>query len=223
MTLDPPSFHSIDDDYVIKKLKTRLSVHIIELRARGQTAQLWVQYYSLITIVMHFIEAKRMGNWELHVDCVRAMLPIFHATGYFPYAIACQLYLQDMDSLQEKMTPEEFIKFTKNGFFTIRRTEKHWCGVWSDMTIEQTLMRNKKSVGGITHGRGVTASVLQKWIYGLPVAYHVCESMERFCGIETKSSYQHTELRDARIAKDEADGAKFFGLSSTRLLEYQIN
>ncbi|GBP41567.1 hypothetical protein EVAR_20375_1 [Eumeta japonica] len=46
----------------------------------------------------------------------------------------------------------EFTQFTE-GFFTIRRTHKFWSGVWTDMTIEQVLMRSMKTQGGLTHGR----------------------------------------------------------------------
>lgn len=81
-----------------------------------------LHYHELIAIAMHFIQAERMANWELHLDCVRAMLPIFHASGHFPYAKSW-----DMISLEQKMTHEEFQKFTKESFFTNRRSDKHWC------------------------------------------------------------------------------------------------
>ncbi|KAG7160798.1 hypothetical protein Hamer_G025792 [Homarus americanus] len=61
----------------------------------------------------------------------------------------------------------------------------------------------------ITHGRGFTESVLKKWIFGLPVAHHVCENVEELCGIQTSSSFQHIELRGSRITKDEEDLQKF--------------
>ena len=119
---------------------------------KGKTAQLWLQYFDLVTVALHFIEAECMGNWKLHLDCIRAMLPIFYATGHVQYAKSCQLYLQDMDSLPCNMPHSELKKFTADGYFTIRRSEKFWCGVWSDMTIEQTSMKNMKRLylmGGV--------------------------------------------------------------------------
>ncbi|KMQ90383.1 hypothetical protein RF55_9871 [Lasius niger] len=181
---NPPTFESIENNDVVNELKLQFSEHIGKLRERGRTALLWLHYHELIAVAMHFIQAERMGNWELHLDY--------------------------MDSLKEKMTDDEFHKFTKESFFTIRRSDKHWCGVWSDMTIEQTLMRNMNSIGGITHGRrGFADNVLKKWIFGLSAAYHVCESIEKFCRIEIKSSNQHVELRDTRVKKDEDDCKKF--------------
>jgi len=60
------------------------------------------------------------------------------------------------------MNAEEYSKFVTKGYFTIRRTDKTWSGLWTDMTIEQTLMRTMKTVGGLTHGRGMTYSVKTK-------------------------------------------------------------
>lgn len=125
------------------------------------------------------------------------------------YAKSSQLCLQDMDSLHVNMPRNEFEKFTAEGYFTCRSSGKYWCGVWSEMTTEQTLMKNMNSIGGITHGRGFTESVLNKWVFGLPVAHHVCESVEKFSEVQTCSSSQHTELRDSKIANDEEDVEKF--------------
>ena len=39
------------------------------------------------------------------------------------------------------------------GFHTVRRSNRYWAGLWTDLTIEQTLMRAVKSRGGLTRGR----------------------------------------------------------------------
>ena len=43
--------------------------------------------------------------------------------------------------------------------FTERWTEKNWAGLWTDLTIEQFLMRAIKSSGGLTRGRGISEKV----------------------------------------------------------------
>ncbi|KAK4878621.1 hypothetical protein RN001_011127 [Aquatica leii] len=43
------------------------------------------------------------------------------------------------------MSAEEFHKFCNLGYFTIRRTHKFWSGTWTDMVIEQNLMRAFKT------------------------------------------------------------------------------
>ena len=112
----------------------------------------------MVTLMKQFIEAERMGCWQLHLDTIQKMLPYFHPSGHFNYAKSCHLYLQDMLHLEEDMDPLEYHDFTQRGFFTIRWSDKIWSGIWSDMTIEQTLMRSMKSLGGLTRGRGITDS-----------------------------------------------------------------
>ena len=75
------------------------------------------------------------------------MLPYFYASGHFPYEKSAHLYLQDMLKLQSVMDADEYDKFVNYSYFTIRRTEKFWNGVWTDMTIEQALMKEIKSIG----------------------------------------------------------------------------
>lgn len=112
-----------------------------KIEKNGPTAKLWVQYFRMVTLVKQFVEAERMGNWQLHFDIIQKMLPYFHESGHFFYAKSAHLYLQNMLRLEKKMTTDEYEKFTIKGYFTIRRSDKFWSGISSDMTIEQTLMR----------------------------------------------------------------------------------
>ena len=73
-------------------------------------------------------------------------------------------------------------------------------------------MKNMKSIGGITHGRGFTESVLKKWVLGLPVAHHLCESVEQFSSVQACCSYQLIKLRESKIRKDEEDAQTFVKL-----------
>lgn len=90
---------------------------------------------------------------NLHINTVKQMIPYFHAAGHLLYAKSTQIYLQQMLSLQMKMSNNDFNRFVNKGFFTVRRTDGFFTGNWTDMTIERTLMRSSKSIGGLTHGR----------------------------------------------------------------------
>ena len=43
-----------------------------------------------------------------------------------------------------------------NGFHVIRRSDRYWAGLSSDLVIEQVLIRSLKTTGGLTHGRGMS-------------------------------------------------------------------
>ena len=119
-------------------------------QSRGRTEKLWMQYFRCITIVKLFIRAERCGDWNLHLYSVKLMLPILHAAGHLNYAKSAQVYLQQMHNLEAIMKPMEFQKFTSEGYFTIRRSDKFWSGIWTYMTIEEVLMHSIKTSGGLT-------------------------------------------------------------------------
>lgn len=73
------------------------------------------------------------------------------------------------------------------------------------MTIEQTLMRLMKSSGWLTHGRGISDSVLMKWTQNMSAVNEVCQSLEDFCDLSMIFSEQHVELRSLRISRDNSD------------------
>ncbi|CAD6231375.1 GSCOCG00012225001-RA-CDS, partial [Cotesia congregata] len=190
---------------VFQQITTKFEEALNMLESKGPTAKLWVQYYRLVTLLKHFIEAERSGNWSLHLKTIRNMLPIFHSSGHFLYAKSSHLYLQDMLNLEKIMTPEEFHSFTVLGYFTIRRTDKFWSGIMSDQTIEQTLMKMFKSSGELTHGRGITESTLASWTLGMIRLQDVCEQVTEYCNLSMDTSEQHIDYRDSRIKRDNED------------------
>lgn len=106
------------------------------------------------------------------------------------------------------ISPIDFENFVTRGYFTIRRTNSFWTGVWSDLTIEQTLMRSMKSCGGLTRGRGLTDSTLAKWLSAAGTCNTICSSLEEFCGVMFSSGEQHVDLRLSRQCKDKKDREK---------------
>ncbi|KAJ8870732.1 hypothetical protein PR048_027031 [Dryococelus australis] len=103
-------------------------------------------------VLGRFIRAERSGDWELHLQCVRSMLPYLHAAGHIHYAKSAHLYVQQMKELPSRMPPHEYNKFTSEGFFTVQRKNEIWGGVWTDLSIEQDLKRALKTKGGLTRG-----------------------------------------------------------------------
>ncbi|KYN50525.1 hypothetical protein ALC57_00165 [Trachymyrmex cornetzi] len=167
-------------DLLSKKFKDTLQY----LQTFGPTACLWIQYFTLINIMKRFIEAERCGNWELHLSCVRDMIPYFYASGHYLYGKSSQL-------------------------------NKYWSGIWSDMTIEQVLMKSMKSAGGLTHGRGISDSVLCKWILSSIILTEISNEMENFCNVCYSTSEQHVDAGVSRIKRDASDLDKLVSFFST--------
>lgn len=179
-----------------------------KIKTNGPTAELWVQYIHMVEILKQFVEAERSGNWTLHLQSAQQMLPYLHAAGYTSYAKYLHLYLQQMFELEKIMDPSELQQFTKEAYFTIRKTDKFRSGIWSDMTIEQSLMRPLKGPGGVTRGRGITDSVLIRWIISSVALVDVVDNIENFTNVHYEPSEQHVDFSKARVTRDAADMMK---------------
>jgi len=185
----------------------------------GRTLRLWIQYYESVKIVLQFIRAERTGMWNLHVHCVKLMNKYLHATSHLQMAKSGHLYLQIMEEMSNTIPKEDMKAFKDNGYFTIRRTNKLWSGVWSDMTIEQVLRRSMKTSGGLTRGRGITESTISSWIHCMPLSIPLCEALEVFTQPRIDFSEQHEDeiykehkgLRRATKNHDAVDLDKFIG------------
>ena len=91
------------------------------------------------------------------------------------------IYIQQIEELADKMTPDYYTSLTEKGFFTIQRTDKFWCGFWSDMTIEQVFMRSIKTSGGLAWGCGIRESTLDQWVLALPLCVPMSISLKKNC------------------------------------------
>ena len=150
------------------------------LETQSRTAKLWIQYLNYIQIVKLFIHAERTGNWNLHLLATESMINLFAATGHLHYAKSARLYLQLKLAL-----PEQYLwlynKFAMEGYHTIRRSRRYWAGLWSDLVIEQVMMKSLKSRGGLTRGKGMTDSVRHQWVHTM----HRCASVHNAMTILT--------------------------------------
>ncbi|GBO34389.1 hypothetical protein AVEN_207736-1 [Araneus ventricosus] len=141
------SYNDIENyDEKTEALLYQCNKKLNQYEGRGSTGKLWIQYFHMISIAKEFIRAKRMGDWQAHLNCVKEMIPYFHASGHFPYAQSAHLYLQDMLQKENLIDPSVFRRFIQ-GFLTVRRSAKFSCGTSTDMIIEQSLMKSMQTDG----------------------------------------------------------------------------
>ncbi|XP_031788953.1 uncharacterized protein LOC116417917 isoform X1 [Nasonia vitripennis] len=204
---NPPLIKDCKSNNFMKHLSEEFIQKLNNIESKGPTPKLWIQYFKCVTIALQFIEAERLGDWNLHLQSIKDMLPLFYSSGHFAYAKSAQIYLQDMANLDVIMDPLEFERYTKDGYFTIRRSDKAWSGVWSDMIIEQTL--NRFFGTDLKHGRGVTPSVVARYLFAMPSAFNVMECLENYCAMKSNNSEQHVDLSKSRMKRDNNDIYEF--------------
>ena len=104
--------------------------------------------------------------------------------------------------------PDLHVKFVEEGYHTVRRSDRFSGGLWTDLVIEQVMMRSLKSRGGLTRGRGMTESVLLSWIHSMHGCASVHNSMTELTNLQHRTSEQHVELGNSRINRDNDDSDK---------------
>ena len=132
------------------------------------------------------------------------MINLFAATGHVNYAKSARLYLQLMQDLPTEH-PWLYQCFVEHGFHIVRRSSIQWAGLWTDLTIEQVMMRSIKSRGGLTRGRGITESVRLQWIYSMHKYAGIHDAMTQLTNLTLNASEQHVELGPSRSQRDFKD------------------
>ena len=155
--------------------------------SRFRTAKFWLQYLHYVDVLKMFIFAERSGSWTMHLTAISKMIYLFAATGHLNYSKCARLYLQQMLAWVYK-------NFSEHGYHTGRRSDRFWAGLWTDLVIEQVLMRELKSCGGLTWGQGVSESVRLLWVKTMHHCASVHNAMSNLTKVLHKTSEQHTEL-----------------------------
>ena len=85
----------------------------------------------------------------------------------------------------------------------IRRTDTFWAGISSDLAIEQALMKNTKTTGGLTRGRGMSENQRALWILSRSNRAEMNDAMQTFTGTNYYSSDQHKEDGKSHKKRDK--------------------
>ena len=198
---EPATFR---DEELAVRLTTWMENKFTKLE-QNRTAALWIRYIKYVSVMQEFIRAERLDDFELHILATKAMLNLFAATGHNNYAKSCRLYLQSVDEL-ERNRPEVFEEFQK-GNHTVRRTQRNWTGIWTDLSIEQILMKSLKGRSGVI-GKGITENFMLVWMKTMHRCAEVTETLDSMMPKDSKVAPQHKEASTGRIKRDHEDYEK---------------
>ena len=88
------------------------------------------------------------------------------------------------------------------GFHVVRRSDRLWAGLSSDLIIEQVLMRSLKTSGGLTRGRGLTERQRLLWLLSMPACAEINQAMQELTGVNYNTGEQNQEMTKARKSRD---------------------
>lgn len=170
--------------------------------SNGPLQEFWISYLEMVSTLLGFIRATREGNWPLHLDCTRRMLPWFFAYDHVNYSRYLSLYLVQMLRLDETH-PEAHSMLVGGDFGVQRSSSQGFTQVPVDQTIEQTLNRSTKTKGGII-GFSLKKGAVQRWI----VTAHSRAAFVDKCRLMTATELQSStpkEQGSLRMKRDEDD------------------
>ena len=137
-------------------------------------SRFWSTYIYLIDLCLCQLYAEKTGDWELYIQVLTSMIPVFFATDRQNYARWLSIHVHDMKGL-EKRAPAVHSEFA-NGNFTVKRSAKKFSAVSADMALEQSINRDVKCQGGLI-GKSSTDSARNKWFYTSHVKAMVSASL----------------------------------------------
>lgn len=173
----------------------------------GPLKMFWNSYLEMVATLLSLIRATREGNWQLHLECIKAMLPWFFAYDHTNYTRYLPVYLVHMLELPDKH-PEAYSMLSQGDFGVQRTTSHGFSQLPVDQTIEQTLNRNTKTKGGII-GFSLKKGAVQRWM----LTAHARASFVDRCREMASSHPQderkgHKESGSVRKRRDEEDVQK---------------
>ena len=136
------------------------------------------------------------------------ILPCLAAAGHNAYTKSAHLYLQRMLNLGEDHP--DVLKDFENGLHVIRRSDRYWGSLSTDLVIEQVLMRSVKSQGRLTRGRGMLESQRLVWLLSMPSCAQGNISMQTLTGVRYETSDQHKDMSKSRMQRDKTDTFKLY-------------
>ena len=92
-----------------------------------------------------------------------------------------------------------------SGLRVVRRSDRLWPGLSTDLVIEQVLMRSLKTSGGLTRGRGFTEQQRLIWLLSMPACAETNRAMPELTGVKSNSGEQIKDMSKARQKWDAKD------------------
>ena len=87
----------------------------------------------------------------------------------------------------------------------VRRSDRLWAGLSTDLVIEQVLMRSLKTSGGLTRGRDFTEQQRLIWLLSMPACAETNRAMQELTGVKSNSGEQNKDMSKARQKRDAKD------------------
>lgn len=143
-----------------EKIYSDFSEYVKKRCKESQLFEYWTNVLKLIQVLRDHIRAERLSDFQLYIETLKKVQPIFHVFDRTNYIRYSAIQLQDMLALPTT-SPELYEKF-EQGFFTVKRKKVGFTSVSPDQALEQTINRaqgcTKSGIIGVTKNKQFVAA-----------------------------------------------------------------
>ncbi|XP_043192970.1 uncharacterized protein LOC122365640 isoform X2 [Amphibalanus amphitrite] len=152
----------------------------------------------MVELLLRFVRAQRTGDWILHLESFREMLPWFFIHDHQNYARWGSVYLAEMQQLPSEVEAE-----FQAGNFVVKWSNRSFSEVDADHALEWLNCVGKES-GGIV-GITKTPSALDRWALSYNLRSMISANTLELLGMSAAAEYKHhNEQGTSRKVKDMA-------------------
>ena len=90
----------MNNDSCIEILDLFVAYQDILPQNSDQLAQFWMTYIDMVEVLLGLLRADREGDWNLHLTCIRRVLPWCFALDKVNYARYLPVYYAHMTQLE---------------------------------------------------------------------------------------------------------------------------
>ena len=145
-----------------------LTKFLDDVSAKSRLAEHWVcNLIKSVLLIVLYVRAEREGEFALHLDVCKKMLPYFFAACHWNYAKDGVVYVQMMENL-----PVYVLNPLMKGEHVVRLQEGLWNSIWMDMAIESMYMKIGKGPSGLI---GVTTQ--ERTAKVCANGHHLCSNL----------------------------------------------
>ena len=189
----------------LHELHKRYADYCCQRAEASEMFKFWKSYLDMVCLLLRFVRSSRIGDWDLHLQCIREMLPWCFAYDRQNYARFMTYYWLQMTQLPQ--THPEADLFLRSGGFSVQRSNNSFAMVPSDQAIEQSMNRETKTTGGIV-GFSRHPGTVQRWVLTAHDRAAVADVCMEHCGLDDATEERdtmHKECQTSRMARDETD------------------
>lgn len=162
---------------------------------------------KFVACILMFVRATREGNWNLHLESLKALTKYFLAHDRLNYTRLVPLYLAQTNKI-EVDDPALYNEFMQ-GNFCVNKNEIPFCTIGPDHAIEHVnkIMKIRGGLKGLTQ----QPAAMARWFLIVPELSRLALQAEGMMGVQRTKPKRHHDLTDAVIKRFNENVEKLRG------------